>query len=32
MARKIIYNGYLDLVVDDLSGVESKLMALLNGD
>ncbi|WZO98618.1 DUF4349 domain-containing protein [Isosphaeraceae bacterium EP7] len=31
MPRKIIYNGYIDLVVDDLGGVESKLMALLKG-
>jgi hypothetical protein len=31
MPRKIIYNGYVDLVVDDLSVVESRLMALLKG-
>ena len=31
MPRKIIYNGYVDLVVADLGAVEAKLMALLEG-
>jgi hypothetical protein len=31
MPRKIIYNGYVDLVVDDLGSVEAKLTALVEG-
>lgn len=31
MPRKIIYNGHVDLVVDDLGAVEAKLMALVAG-
>lgn len=31
MPRKIIYNGYVDLVVNDFEGVEVKVLALLEG-
>lgn len=31
MTRKIIYNGYVDLVVADLGAVEAKLTALVEG-